>query len=39
VVAGTGRGSTVYLSIAGTLYSIHGEGAPAVAQAIVAQTY
>jgi hypothetical protein len=39
VVIGTGRGSTVYLSIAGTLYSIQGEGAPAVAQAIVAQTY
>lgn len=39
VVTGTGRASTVYLSIGGTLYGIEGEGAPAVAQAIVAQTY
>jgi hypothetical protein len=39
VVTGTGKASTVYLSIAGTLYGIQGEGAPAVAQAIVAQTY
>ena len=39
VVTGTGRASTVYLSIGGTLYGIHGEGAPAVAQSIVAQVY
>ena len=39
MVMGTGRASTVYLSIGGSLYSIDGEGAPAVAQAIVAQTY
>lgn len=39
VVTGTGRASTVYLSLGGTLYEISGEGAPAVAQAIVAQTY
>ena len=39
VVTGTGRASTVYLSIGGTVYGIHGEGAPAVAQAIVAQIF
>lgn len=34
-----GRASTVYLAIGGSLYRIDGEGAQAVAQAIVAQTY
>jgi hypothetical protein len=34
-----GRASTAYLSIGGSLYRIEGEGAQAVAQAIVAQTY
>lgn len=33
------RGATVYLAIGGSLYKIEGEGAQAVAQAIVAQTY
>jgi hypothetical protein len=39
VAGGTRRASVVYLSLGGTLYRIAGEGAPAVAQAIVAQTY
>jgi hypothetical protein len=33
------RASTVYLAIGGSLYKIKGTGAPAAAQAIVAQTY
>ncbi|WP_448003265.1 hypothetical protein [Agromyces bauzanensis] len=37
--SGSGRGSTVYLSLGGTLYEIQGDGAPEVTQAIVAQTY
>ncbi|MBM7503676.1 hypothetical protein ACFPER_09340 [Agromyces aurantiacus] len=39
LVSGTGRASTVLLSLGGTLYRIEGEHAPDVAQAIVAQTY
>lgn len=39
VASGNGRASVVVLSLGGTLYLVSGENAPAVAQAIVAQTY